>query len=304
MYFVPINATGDTLGVWRLDGQTAVKLGVHNPLKNENSHVVVQPGEDLKRAMQRQLRAWFNNTGPCTLEEMKLKPGLYYPRMARPSDQHMGESPGHCPNCHQFENEIASTRGQLAWLKTRLEAICQCIHPIDGNMPAYGHEVRNLLILACTEVELQWKSVLAANGVLKDRYTTNDYVKLQQPMRLGEYSVSLPQFPWLPPFAPFANWGASGRPTQDLVWYDAYNAVKHDREANFARASLDKAMQAVSACAVMLMAQVGQNEAFRWSADLGYFFKLVDRPKWHPTEVYTLDYENNAKGWKSTNFQF
>ncbi|WP_143046682.1 hypothetical protein [Bradyrhizobium erythrophlei] len=32
--------------------------------------------------------------------------------------------------------------------------------------------------------------------------------------------------------------GLHRRPSQDLEWYDAYNAVKHDRENSFERATL------------------------------------------------------------------
>ena len=38
--------------------------------------------------------------------------------------------------------------------------------------------------------------------------------------------------------APFALW-EEARPTGSLAWYDAYNAVKHDRERNFSRATLE-----------------------------------------------------------------
>ncbi|MGE0532706.1 MAG: hypothetical protein AB7G40_07680 [Hyphomonadaceae bacterium] len=304
MYFVPINASGETLGVWKLDGQTAVKLGVHEPLKKENAHTIIGSGETLERAMSRQLRAWFNHGAPCRLEEMKLPPGRYFPRMARPSDQHPGDSPGMCPQVSQIQDEVATIRGQLGSLKVRLESICQTVHPRAENFGVYGHEIRNLLILASTEVELQWKAVLAANGVSKSRYTTNDFVKLHDAMRLKEYAISLPQFPWLAPLRPFDTWNTTGRPTQDLPWYDAYNAVKHDREANFSKARLDYALNSVAACAIMLIAQVGLHEAFRWTVDLGYFFSLSGRPKWHPTEVYTLDYENGATGWVASSYPF
>jgi hypothetical protein len=40
------------------------------------------------------------------------------------------------------------------------------------------------MLLACTEVECQWRSVLEANDYPGTRFTTNDYVKLLSVMRL------------------------------------------------------------------------------------------------------------------------
>lgn len=92
----------------------------------------------------------------------------------------------------------------------------------------YGHEIRNLLTLACMEVESSWRAVLKVNHYTPPglrpgsapRYTTNDYVKLLAPLRLGEYTVRLSGHPNIDPFAPFAGWDPA-RPTESLPWYDA-----------------------------------------------------------------------------------
>jgi len=57
-------------------------------------------------------------------------------------------------------------------------------------------------------------------------------------MKLDQFAVVFPNYPWLPPFKPFNGWGATGKPTQELAWYDDYNATKHDRESAFERATL------------------------------------------------------------------
>jgi hypothetical protein len=41
--------------------------------------------------------------------------------------------------------------------------------------------------LAATEVEAQWRGVLAPNGCSPARLSTADYVKILKPMRLDEY---------------------------------------------------------------------------------------------------------------------
>ena len=115
-----------------------------------------------------------------------------------------------------------------------------------------------MLIFACTEVESHWRGVLVANGVTRDRFSTNEYVKLSAAMRLDVYAVSFPSYPWLKPVSPFLGWGTSGKPTEELAWYDAYNAVKHNRENDFVRSTLENAFGAVIACAIIIMVQFGR----------------------------------------------
>ena len=86
-------------------------------------------------------------------------------------------------------------------------------------LDTYGHEIRNLLILACTEIEAHWRGILNANRVKKDRYTTVDYVSLLDAMRLDKFSVNFPRYPWLRSRRPFEGW-TSAAPTQSLRWYD------------------------------------------------------------------------------------
>ena len=90
-----------------------------------------------------------------------------------------------------------------------------------------GH---NVLLLAATEVEAHWKGILKANRAKCD--STKDYVKLLPAMKLDEYAIGVPFYPWLNPIRPFLGWTTDGS-TKSLSWYDAYNAVKHDREAAF-----------------------------------------------------------------------
>ncbi len=69
-------------------------------------------------------------------------------------------------------------------------------------------------------------------------------------MRLNEYAIDFPFYPWLDAIVPFKGWSASA-PTKSLRWYDAHNAVKHDREREFARGTLGHAFEAVAGCVVI-----------------------------------------------------
>jgi hypothetical protein len=69
----------------------------------------------------------------------------------------------------------------------------------------------------------------------------------------------------------------------DGPWYDAYNAVKHHREANFAQGTLEAALNAVAGCAILACAQFGARNPLQ---AMEGFFSLSETPEWAFTEVY------------------
>lgn len=216
--------------------------------------------------------------------KLSLAPGEYFPRMARPFSARDNRSLGCNPDDSREARIIrTSSSGQLHVLIHELEQICMVVHPIKENFTAYGHEIRNIILIASTEVETQWKNILKANGIRGKN--TNAYVKLSSPMKLAEYRASLTYYPWLDPIAPFENW-LNGTPTKSLDWYSAYNDVKHDREIWFAKATLLNALKSVTGCFVMLCAQYGSDFALQGEAAEHAFFKLIDAPKWEPSEIY------------------
>jgi hypothetical protein len=252
------------------------KLGTHH----------ADPGEDIMITLQKR------GFPPEHFHKMLLGPGKYFPRMARPSSTRPKCSPGRNPDQSTAARNIRTTStGQLHALIQELQKICRVVHPIEHNFSAYGHQIRNIIVMACTEVEAQWKNILVANGQKADNRV--DYIKLSLPMKLREYRVGLPWYPWLDPIAPFENWvpPRCGE-KQRLPWYDAYNAVKHDREKNFCEAKLIHALESVTGCFVMLCAQYGWDLARRAEAAADAFF-LIDidaAPKWRPSEIYVPPY--------------
>jgi hypothetical protein len=187
--------------------------------------------------------------------ELSYEPGKYFPRMARPNSINE-PSPGRNPDpTDEFRHYRARSTGQLHAFIQELDQICRVIHPEGDNLRTYGHATRNLLILACTEVEAHWRTILEANCYKNKRsdgrFDTTDYVKLLSAMRLDEYVVNLNYYPWPPTVAPFDGWKNTSA-TKSIPWYDAYNHVKHDREGHFNEATLKHALTAVTACFVML----------------------------------------------------
>jgi hypothetical protein len=137
---------------------------------------------------------------------LTLAPGQYYPRMARPYSIRAEASPGSNPDtAPESRNARGISSGHLHAMIERLEHIFRVVHPCDRNFSAYGHEIENLLILACTEVEAQCKNIMAANGRPRT-WGTKSYAQLAPAMRLGEYHVSLNWYPWLDRIVPFQGW--------------------------------------------------------------------------------------------------
>lgn len=178
-----------------------------------------------------------------------------------------------------------------ASLFDELDAVFRYIEPAMANFFVYGHRLRELLILACTEVEACLRGIVSANTPIskqKDRYNTTDYVKLCKPMQLDRWSVRLRDYPALPAIAPFASWDA-GRPTQSLGWYDAYNAVKHNREDEFNRATIVSVLESMAAVFVMQCAQWGPRIYLPWDGGRSSPFNIVQSPIWEAGDFYVPD---------------
>lgn len=186
--FILISPAGEALATFSAGPTSIEKLSI------TGSPITLEAEETHLEALSRKVGQYGNvKVSDCTMVETELPRGAYYPRMARPIfGRGQVSLDTELPDVSAHANELASLRGQLVSLMRLLESICQTIHPCKDTFSAYGHDIRNLLILACTEVETHWRAILTANGITKSRFDTNDYVKLAEPMELGEYAISLP----------------------------------------------------------------------------------------------------------------
>jgi hypothetical protein len=195
---------------------------------------------------------WVARTfGDVSPETSMYEPGTYYFRMWRPLA---------CTgNFYKAISQASRTSSAVALriLFDKLIRLFETIEPTGANKKAYGHRIRELLLLACMEVESSWSAVLRDNGYRPDkRFNTNDYVKLREPMMLDAYELTLTLYPSFSSIVPFAGWTIE-QPTNSLVWYDAYNKTKHNREDFLCLATLENAVSAVGAAFVMYRAQFG-----------------------------------------------
>jgi hypothetical protein len=170
-------------------------------------------------------------------------------------------------------------------LYDQFEHLLRTVEPSPTNSGTFGHAVRQLLLLAATEVESAWKGVLKANNYERERTTTNDYVKLADKMKLREWELRLESYDAYPTIRPFADWDP-GDPTVSLPWYNSYNSVKHDREGNLHLATMQQAISAMAAVAVMGWAQFGERIIGIDSVPHTARFVPVSRPAWLGDEVY------------------
>lgn len=286
--------------VWNIEDDRATLLGVASPEQGVGSFYKADPGETIWEAIRR-MTPWFEPDGENPFHKINLEPGQYYPRIARPINQHFDGSPGWSPGALHEASAIAVAQSQLSVLTQQLERICQTIHPTEKTFDAFGHDIRNLLILASTEVESHWRAVLVANGRQKGTFNTKDYVALCEAMKLEEYAVTFPAYPWIEAIAPFKGWDSSA-PTATLKWYDAYNAVKHNRENEFERATLRRAFEAVTACSILMTAQFGIHQTRQCQADWQSFFHISAFPQWGLSDVYIYPY--NGGEWSPVSFNF
>jgi hypothetical protein len=255
-------------------------MGVGNPETGIGTYFKAEPGENIWDCIRRQT-PWLD---PRATEgffyPMACSPGEFYPRIARPIALAI-EDVLWSPWIETDFAYVANSRNQLTLLVRKLETICHTVQPSTKTLDVYGHEIRNLLILAATEVEMYCRGILTVNGSATSRFNSNEYVKLADPLKLLDYAVTFSDFPDLQSIRPFAGWVKSA-PTESLGWYDAYNGVKHNREGEFERGTLRHAFEAVSACITLFVAQFGPAAL---SAELSSFAG-VEVPNWPIGEMY------------------
>lgn len=254
-----------------------------------------------------------------TLVQPKTKWACYYPLIAWPGCRVRRREEGQfydgTPYRSYFERQHINSRqaahvSNLA-LYRRLADIFETVEPHPKNYSTHGHALRHLLILACTEVESAWRSIMTANGYLPQTkgkptaFTTRDYVKLKPVLRLGEWKVTLESYPFGGLYRPFEAWDDAS-PTKSLAWYDAYNAVKHDRAGELPRASLENVLNAMAAVAIMGWASFGEKVIGIEGVPHTAVFMPFHRPKWSPDEVYygPEDDSKNSGQWWASSFKF
>ncbi|MGZ8908250.1 MAG: hypothetical protein ACXW1U_21315 [Methylobacter sp.] len=186
-------------------------------------------------------------------------------------------------------------------LEKELLSVFEYVEPHNLNLGCFSHRIYALLLRASTEFEANARVILTDNGYASARQlTARDYWKIEAATRLSDCEVILPVWGGgAKHVAPFREWKTS----HTLGWYQAYNAVKHDRSVNFSQASLENAINAVAGVLAILFAQVHvrafdphhdvtsiQWECDVWSHDQCFF--SIKLPRWNDCDCYDFDWKS------------
>jgi hypothetical protein len=203
-------------------------------------------------------------------------PGFFFPRISRGNFEFNYVGDGYYQDIRAYQA-----------IQNSLDDLLYVVEPSVTNFDTYGHKIRELLILACTEVEYLLLRVLMENGYpQKKTYNTTDYIQCLPILKLNEYRVLLGQYPNLKKFEPFSNWNTQST-TQSLEWYDAYNSVKHNRGGSLKNANFKHLLDAIAAIHILLEAQYGKNifNRLRQYKDAKSVFESINRPNWSSSEI-------------------
>lgn len=175
------------------------------------------------------------------------------------------------------DSRIKSFHLAYKTIETDLATLCEYIDPRDFNKNSFSHRTYELFLRSCTESENLWKFILEKNSYQKlqqpkPRLNINDYIEIEKQYSFVLSGKKVTFAYWngaLNTFEPFANWVNA---SPHLSWYEAYNVVKHNREANFGDASLYNLVQSVGALFLALWECFGHEVFFpnKPSAILGH----------------------------------
>lgn len=169
------------------------------------------------------------------------------------------------------DKRYASDRSQLSRsylsIENELRSVFEFIEPAEQNIHTFSTRLYSLLLRACTEVELNCREILEANGLREKNknFNVETYKLLEHSSFLSKYEISFENWRVADAsgnieyidkkFFPFKNFDLGISRSPD--WYQAYNKVKHNRSEQFEKANLENCMNAVAAVLVLLYSQFG-----------------------------------------------
>ncbi len=190
------------------------------------------------------------------------------------------------------------------------------IEPADANLPCFSYRIHELLTRASIEIEANCRAIFADNGAQNtDDLTMKDYRKINVSHRLSSYKARLPNWQGTRSTrVPFGAWAINS----PLVWYQAYNRTKHNRQHNFHVANFDALVDAMCGLAILLSAQFhlqdfSRSNLLSWSVEpkdglyqaIGGFFLVAFANDFPPTERYDFNWtvlKDEADPFQNFNF--
>jgi hypothetical protein len=198
-------------------------------------------------------------------------------------------------------------------LQNEIRDLFEFIEPADINCDTYSYKIHQLLLRVCIEIENNFKAIMRENIYtptskksgkprLEDKWTINDYLKINNSHHLSSYSVVFPT--WTgeqhKTRRPFKAWGDG----DSLSWYNAYNKSKHDRSNNFMLANFNNLLDAYAGLFVVITSQFGTysfqpgptilsfggDSFYNGEFGIGDYLILGSRGDWTDNESYEFDW--------------
>jgi hypothetical protein len=240
-----------------------------------------------------------------------LKQGEYYPNIYRPifSKRFIKSDPSDTDLKTYFplydQTESISRLNQLTIIYHDLIDIFKYVEPDNNdNMKAYGHRIRNNIFLSCTEIDSMFQNLMLKNGYKPNKkiFNTNDYIKTKTALKLDQFVIFYARYPNMPLLSPFSEWDKE-KPSKSLLWYDAYNNIKHDRISNKVQANLKNAINAFSAAIILFISQYGDDESF-WNKDFRDEITIKQKPHYKYNEFYLPPISSENINWTEKQYTF
>ncbi len=141
--------------------------------------------------------------------------------------------------------ELFHAKRDLSILIQKFQDILLYVEPSPEGLKTYSHKIRELLILACAELECSFKAYKLGHNK-----GMNDYIKILSSVDLAKHKLSLIGYTNPYKCCPFEKWDKK-EPTKSLPWYDAYNQAKHNKDSAFHLATLENCINAIAANVVL-----------------------------------------------------
>ena len=250
------------------------------------------------------LSAYKKNWCNCRLKRLKLDYGQCYHSIYRPIlteiffTDYFSSRQNECLPTETYKDlpilnhqEYSNQLRQLEIILDDVEEVFQVVAPRSNQFSVYGHAIRNIIILACTELDARMQSILVSNGAqsIGKYFEMLDYYKLKDALKLDKYELSFYRYGDLGSFSPFLTWESD----EQLYWYKAYNHIKHNREKHFAEAKLFNAINAIMAYAIILIAQYGYRNDL-WSETVGKIIHIDKEPTWNVEDLYIKNFNSQS----------
>lgn len=129
-----------------------------------------------------------------------------------------------------------------------LERTSRFVEICEENYAAYSIEYSQLILAACSEIDVVAKLICLRVDKACKADSINDYCKilLSKYTGLASIEVILPRYEVS--FIPWEGWRVGESPK----WWRCYNEIKHERDKYFRKASLENAIFSIGALAVMV----------------------------------------------------